>query len=58
MKNKLILIGKNAKKAASIKISSKVKNKVLTDYCDILFKNKGLVIKENSKDIKLATKKI
>ena len=57
MKNKLILIGKNAKKAASIKISSKVKNKVLTDYCDILFKNKGLVIKENSKDIKLAIKK-
>ena len=57
MKNKLILIGKNAKKAASIKISSKVKNKVLTDYCDILFKNKRLVIKENSKDIKLAIKK-
>ena len=32
MKNKLILVGKNARKAANIKISKKIKNKVLNDY--------------------------
>jgi len=55
--NKLIYIGKNAKKAASIKISAKEKNRVLSDYCKIILKNKELIIKENSKDIDLAVKK-
>jgi len=55
--NKLIYIGKNAKKAASIKISAKEKNRVLSDCCKIILKNKELIIKENSKDIDLAVKK-
>jgi len=55
MKNKLILVGKNARKAANIKISKKIKNKVLNDYCNLLLKNKKLIIKENLKDIKIAT---
>jgi len=54
---KLIYIGKNAKKAASIEISAKEKNRVLRDYCKIILKNKELIIKENSKDIDLAVKK-
>ena len=57
MKNKLILVGKNARKAANIKISKKIKNKVLNDYCNLLLKNKKLIIKENFKDIKIATQK-
>jgi glutamate-5-semialdehyde dehydrogenase len=57
MKNKLILVGKNARKAANIKISKKIKNKVLNDYCNLLLKNKKLIIKENLKDIKIATQK-
>ena len=57
MKNKLILVGKNARKAANIKISKKIKNKVLNDYCNLLWKNKKLIIKENLKDIKIATQK-
>ena len=57
MKNKLILVGKNARKAANIKISTKIKNKVLNDYCNLLLKNKKLIIKENLKDIKIATQK-
>ena len=55
--NKLIYIGKNAKKAASIRISAKEKNRVLSDYCKIILKNKELIIKENSKDIDIAVKK-
>ena len=57
MKNKLILVGKNARKAANIKISKKIKNKVLNDYCNLLLKNKKLIIKENLKGIKIATQK-
>ena len=57
MKNKLIIVGKNAIKAANIKISTKIKNKVLNDYCNLLLKNKKLIIKENLKDIKIATQK-
>ena len=57
MKNKLILVGKNARKAANIKISKKIKNKVLNDYCNLLLKNKKLIIKENLKDIKIAAQK-
>ena len=57
MKNKLILVGKNARKATNIKISKKIKNKVLNDYCNLLLKNKKLIIKENLKDIKIATQK-
>jgi len=40
---KLIYIGKNAKKAASIEISAKEKNRVLSDYCKIILKNKELI---------------
>ena len=57
MKNKLVLVGKKARKAANIKISTKIKNKVLNDYCNLLLKNKKLIIKENLKDIKIATQK-
>tara|TARA_B100001173_G_scaffold309270_1_gene321239 strand:- start:199 stop:1446 length:1248 start_codon:yes stop_codon:yes gene_type:complete len=50
-------IGKNAKIAFKFKINSKVKNKVLKDYCELINKNKNKIVHENNKDIKLAVKK-
>ena len=50
------LIGKRARKASQYKIDTKVKNSVLTSYAKMLDENKGLIIKENTKDINYAKK--
>jgi len=51
------LIGKNARKAALEKISTKVKNKILTRFASLLDKEKDTIIEANTKDIKFALKK-
>ena len=56
MKNKLIEIGKKSKKAFFSKPNSKKKNKVLKDYCDLIKKNKKIIIQQNNKDVKNAKK--
>ena len=50
-------IGKKAKIAFKSKINSKVKNKVLRDYCKLIIKNKNKIINENKKDIRIAEAK-
>ncbi len=57
MKNLLVKIGKQSKKAFLSQIHSNKKNKVLKDYCSLIQKNKKIIIKENKKDIKNAFKK-
>ena len=57
MKNLLINIGKKSKKAFAHKLSSKMKNKVLKNYCNLIYKNKKLIINENKKDLEKAIKK-
>ena len=57
MKNLLINIGKKSKKAFAHKLSSKMKNKVLKSYCNLIYKNKKLIINENKKDLEKAIKK-
>ena len=57
MKNYLLKLGKNAKKAFVEKVNSKNKNQVLKDYCSLLLKNKLKIISENRKDIKKAREK-
>jgi len=50
-------IGKNARTAFKSKVNTKIKNKVLKDYCKIIAKNKIKIIIENKKDIKIAKEK-
>ena len=50
-------IGKKARIAFKNKINTKVKNKVLEDYCKLIIKNKNKIISENKKDIKVAEAK-
>ena len=57
MKNYMHSIGAKAKKALKNKINTKLKNKVLNDYIFLIKKNKKLIIKKNSIDIKTAIKK-
>ena len=57
MKSFMYSIGKKAIIASKNKINSKSKNKVLDRYINLIKKNKKLIIKQNSKDIKLATRK-
>ena len=57
MKNLLRNIGKKSKKALSVQLNTKKKNKVLKDYLYLIIKNKKLILKENLKDIKNAYKK-
>ena len=57
MKKELINIGKKSKKAINSQLNSKKKNKVLKDYCDLIKKNKKLIINQNKKDIFNAKKK-
>ena len=57
MRKELINIGKKSKKAFSTILNSKKKNKVLKDYCNLIKKNKKLIIKQNKKDIYDAQKK-
>ena len=47
-------IGKNARIAFGSKINSRIKNKVLEDFCKLIIKNKNKIISENKKDIKYA----
>ena len=57
MKNYLLKLGKNAKKAFVEKVNSNNKNQVLKDYCSLILKNKLKIILENRKDIKKAKEK-
>ena len=57
MKNLLKNIGKKSKKAFAHKLNSKMKNKVLKNYCNLIYKNKKLIINENKKDLEKAIKK-
>ena len=57
MKNLLRNIGKKSKKAFSVQLNTKKKDKVLKDYLFLIIKNKKLILKENLKDTKNAYKK-
>ena len=56
MKNILKKLGVNSRKAFSQQENTYKKNKVLKDYCNLIEKNKNLIIKENNKDINNAIK--
>ena len=56
MKNILKNLGIRSKKAFTQQINTYKKNKVLKDYCNLIEKNKDLIIKENKKDITNAIK--
>ncbi len=56
MKNELIKIGNRSKKAFSFELNSKKKNKVLKDYCNLIEKNKKIIIYQNKKDVYKAQK--
>ena len=57
MKENLIKLGKQAKKSFDVPVTSKIKDKVLQDYSNLIFKNQLRIIRENKKDIKTAKKK-
>ena len=57
MRNYLFKLGIRAKKNLLNNIESKRKNKVLTDYINLILKNQVKIIKENKKDIKKAKRK-
>ena len=57
MKNYLFKLGIKAKKISLNNISSIKKNKVLTDYIDLILKNQVRIISENQKDFKNKEKK-
>ncbi len=57
MNNLLKNIGKKSKKAFSIQLDTKKKNKVLKNYLHLILKNKKLILSENLKDIENANKK-
>ena len=57
MRKLLVNIGKNSKKAFLNQLDTKKKNKILKDYFKLIEKNKKLIVRENNKDIKKATKK-
>ena len=48
------LIGIKARKASEIKISTKIKNKVLNNYALLLDKEKQSILRQNKKDVKFA----
>ena len=56
MKKELIKIGNKSKKAFSFELNSKKKNKVLNDYCNLIEKNKRIIIYQNKKDVYQAQK--
>ena len=57
MRNNLINIGKNSKKAFLFQIKTNKKNKVLKDYSQLINRNKKLIINENKKDVNIAQKR-
>ena len=56
MKNYLIKLGKNSKKASLNNVSSNKKNKVLKDYIKLILDNQSKILLRNLKDIKIAKK--
>ena len=54
MKDYLIKLGKQAKKASIKSVTTKKKDKVLQDYCNLIFNNQLNIIKENKKDVRRA----
>ncbi len=56
MNKELIKIGNRSKSAFSFELNSKKKNKVLKDYCNLIEKNKKIIINQNKKDIFKAQK--
>ena len=50
-------IGIKARKASECKVTTKVKNKVLNDYAELIKNEKKLIISQNLKDINYARKK-
>ena len=57
MKHYLNLLGKKSKKAFLDKINTKTKNKVLDNFASLINKKRKLIILQNKKDIKNASKK-
>ena len=57
MKQYLNLLGKKSKKAFLKKINTNTKNKVLNNFAFLLNKKRKLIILQNKKDTKNATKK-
>ncbi len=57
MKKFIKNISHNAKKAISVKINTKEKNKVLKRYIYLIEKKRHSILKENKKDIKFAKRK-
>lgn len=57
MKDYLIKLGKRAKAASIKSVTSKKKDKVLQDYCNLIFINQSNIIRENKKDLRQAEKK-
>ncbi len=57
MKDYLIKLGRQAKKALVIPVSSKKKDKVLKDYCNLISNNQLNIIRENKKDLRQAKNK-
>ena len=57
MKDYLIKLGKQAKKASVKSVTSQKKNKVLKDYCNLIFNNQLDIIRENKKDLTQVKKK-
>ena len=57
MKQYLNLLGKKSKKAFLDKINRKTKNKVLDNFASLINKKRKLIILQNKKDIKNASKK-
>ena len=56
MRKMLINIGTRSKEAFAQKINTNKKNKVLSDYLNLIKKNKFLILKENKKDVDRAIK--
>ena len=57
MRDYLLKLGTKAKKASLQTVSSKKKNKVLNDFCNLVSKNKIKIISENRKDLIKAEEK-
>ena len=57
MKQYLNLLGKKSKKAFLNKVNTRTKNKVLNNFASLINKKRKLIILQNEKDIKNATKK-
>ena len=57
MRNYLLKLGRQAKKASIENIKSDKKQKVLKDYCNLLSKNQTKIISANRIDLKNATEK-